>query len=34
MTAKKIFEKLNLIFDDLNKKMNAQKTFKRLKQIN
>ena len=33
MTAKEIFEKLNLIFDDSNKKMNAQKAFRRLKQI-
>jgi arsenate reductase-like glutaredoxin family protein len=33
LNAEKIFEKLNLIFDDSNKRVNFMKTFRKLKQI-
>jgi hypothetical protein len=34
LSAEKIFEKLNLMFNDSNKRINFMKTFKKLKQIN
>jgi hypothetical protein len=33
LSAEKIFEELNLIFDDSNKRINFMKAFRRLKQI-
>jgi hypothetical protein len=34
LNIEKIFEELNLIFDDSNKRINFMKTFRRLKQMN
>ncbi len=33
LTAEEIFDDLNRVFDDSNKRVNALKTYKRLKQV-
>ncbi len=33
LIAKEIFDDLNRVFDDFNKRVNALKTYKRLKQV-